>query len=214
MEFTEFIMSNYGIEYKKETNAWVGEFKLNNKYKGFYYYFVIKNNDIQFYTHEFEKVGKYLKEDFGIVNEKEGKEKLEEMNDFLHEFMYQKSADPIISTLLYYVEKLHTIKDKDLKEKVVMGYNNSEEGCGTDECYFCDVSIKHFPFFVWVEADEEGINYYLWVKEKEFVESDSVRGGFRIHNVHHFLGESFKKRFWEEIKKQSKYRLRLLQLHV
>jgi len=215
VNFTGFYLhTGYGIDYKKQTNAWVGQFNLDDRYSGFYHYFVIKNDDIQFYTHEYERVEKALKEDFGIEDEEEGEEKLEEINDVLQEFMYQKSADFIISSLFTYIKKLHTLKNKDLKGKIMMGYEDTEEDYYLG-CYYWEVSIKHFPFYVDFQMDEEdGAAFDLLVKFEKDDETKPIQGGFEIRNAREFLGEEFTKRLWEEIKKQSKYRLRLLQLHI
>jgi len=205
----EELFLEYGIEisFLKNKGIWQGNVNLDPKYTG-YFYFEIVGDNISFHTHKYEETKHYLLEHFGIQTKKEGEQKLKELNGYLQKAIDSHSVGLFGDLMIFYVKKLKELKKQNDINLII---NKDNEEC-KENLYSCLFNVEEFPYlfnFIWFDKMKAiGSEVY---KDARMNKIPGLRF-IQLSNVEDFLGEEFLEKIWQQLKKQSKERLRLLHL--
>jgi len=188
------------IFYHEKQKEWKGTICLEN-YTFDYFAFSIKRGNISFFTRPIDQIRLHLMYEFKEKNAKALQEIYKNILDYLQEQLKTTSMTELSHFLLRTVEKLEDLNKLTVIPDILFCFEEQKEF----DHYSAAFKIESFSFLFHFHV----IQNVKELKIDGFLEEDKQEVTLKIDGEK-FIKKEIKTLIWNKIKKESAYRLRLL----
>lgn len=186
--------------YNEKVKEWKGTICLGN-YNFDYFAFSIKCGNISFFTRPFDQIRLHLMYEFKEKNAGALQEIYKNIVDCLHQQLKTTSMTELSHFLLHAVNELEDVNKLTVIPDILFCFEEQKEF----DHYSAAFQIGNFPFLFHFNV----VNDVKQLKIDGFLNKEKKESTLKIDGDK-FLKKEIKMLIWNKIKKESAYRLRLL----